>query len=857
MAINFPSNPNNGDTILVGNTTYTFDSTSGAWDAGSSGSAFDGAFSSLTGIPTTLVSTVADMAALIAKTGMTDGDQVFVQANNNLYIYSGIGWYKIATVQNDSPSAISGVDGSYSLAIDGTPTVITAVSSDPEGFPLTWSYSTSGLGSIATVSQADNVFTITPSTNDANIGTFTLTINATDGVNGAVSANTSITLEFIIANSNYTTLLATAVDTSDNNNITDSSSNNHTITVTGDAHAGTFSPYRHGGYSTYFDGSGDWLELTGTALGNGDFTVEAWVWLDSLKDYNVIYDDRATGSSATGLALGVMSTGAPYLYTNNGFQITSSQTCTANTWHHISLVRSSGVITIYLDGTSGGTYSSSANFTDTNLGIGVARTYTVTSQFGGYIRDVRAVVGSAITPASGGPTIPLTAVTNTKLLTCHLPYFKDGSSNAHAITLYGNTSTKPFGPYDYSNVYSTSDNGGSVYFDGTGDYLDVSSPPSLGQNNWTFETWYYPTSSGAIYFMSQGNSDTQGATTFSYNLSTGVYNIQIYITNNYYNWSSPTVDVNNNQWNHVALTHEWNGATGGTYKLYHNGTLIDSDTHLNKFWEYSTIAGKPLGAGVYKWAGAVTNPVYFSDWRLSDSVVYNSNFTPPTAPLSSTGSTLHVKGTDASIIDKSQSSNLQLIGNTTGSTTQVKFADTKSMYFDGTGDYIRIGNNKDTLDGFINNNEIMTVEGWVYPTLSRAGSNIYQSPCILNIGSTYFNLGLNNLTPFFYWWTGAANSFSASNPITLNAWSHIALVLDANTGSNNLKLYVNGNLDGQGTFGGISWASSSQGDEVRIGIGNNADAISYFPGYIQDLRITKGLARYTGNFTPPTVPLKG
>jgi len=44
---------------------------------------------------------------------------------------------------------------------------------------------------------------------------------------------------------------------------------------------------------------------------------------------------------------------------------------------------------------------------------------------------------------------------------------------------------------------------------------------------------------------------------------------------------------------------------------------------------------------------------------------------------------------------------------------------------------------------------------------------------------------------------------------------------------------------------------------VRIGIGNNADAISYFPGYIQDLRITKGLARYTGNFTPPTVPLKG
>jgi len=149
----------------------------------------------------------ADMNALIAATG-SNGDQAFVQSNNNIYVYAGTGWYKIATVQNDSPSAITGVNGTYSLVVDGTPTVITAVSTDPEGFPLTWSYSTSGLGSIATVSQSDNVFTITPSTTEADAGTFTLTINATDGVNGVVSTNTSITLQFQILNSNYTTLLA-------------------------------------------------------------------------------------------------------------------------------------------------------------------------------------------------------------------------------------------------------------------------------------------------------------------------------------------------------------------------------------------------------------------------------------------------------------------------------------------------------------------------------------------------------------------------------------------------------------------------------------------------------------------------
>lgn len=84
-------------------------------------------------------------------------------------MYTGSAWYLIATMINNSPTAITNVDSTYNLAIDGTPTVITAVSTDPEGFPLTWSYAvTSGsLGSTATISQTDNVFTITPSTNSA------------------------------------------------------------------------------------------------------------------------------------------------------------------------------------------------------------------------------------------------------------------------------------------------------------------------------------------------------------------------------------------------------------------------------------------------------------------------------------------------------------------------------------------------------------------------------------------------------------------------------------------------------------------------------------------------------------------
>ena len=154
-------------------------------------------------VPTGGVTVYATMALLVAVTGMSAGNMAYVTANNNLYMYTGSGWFKVATVSNNSPSAITGVNSSYTLATDGTATTITAVSTDPEGFPLTWSYSvstgslTNGGGASATVSQADNVFTITPTTTEAYAGTFSLTFSASDGTNAATSIS-AFTLEFAV-----------------------------------------------------------------------------------------------------------------------------------------------------------------------------------------------------------------------------------------------------------------------------------------------------------------------------------------------------------------------------------------------------------------------------------------------------------------------------------------------------------------------------------------------------------------------------------------------------------------------------------------------------------------------------------
>ena len=141
---------------------------------------------------------VTDMAGLIALTGMSTGQIALVTALNKMFVYTGTGWFLIATVTNSSPTDITGVNATYGLATDGTATTITAVSTDPEGFPLTWSYAvtTGSLGTTATVAQADNVFTITPSTTEADAGTFSITFSVTDGATGAVSAVSAFSLGF-------------------------------------------------------------------------------------------------------------------------------------------------------------------------------------------------------------------------------------------------------------------------------------------------------------------------------------------------------------------------------------------------------------------------------------------------------------------------------------------------------------------------------------------------------------------------------------------------------------------------------------------------------------------------------------
>ena len=187
MAVNFPDSPTNGDTTVINGATYTWDGVK--WDTTSFASNVTATYDSPLNLPTT---------------GLTNGDVAWVGGSTNkLYISNGTGWLS-ATLTNSAPVINSVQDASagttpFSLATDGTPTVITVDATDPESFGLTYTYAVTGgaLGTTATVSQADNVFTITPGTSDpADAGTFELTFSVYDGVN-TVTSVANFTLAFI------------------------------------------------------------------------------------------------------------------------------------------------------------------------------------------------------------------------------------------------------------------------------------------------------------------------------------------------------------------------------------------------------------------------------------------------------------------------------------------------------------------------------------------------------------------------------------------------------------------------------------------------------------------------------------
>ena len=622
-----------------------------------------------------------------------------------------------------------------------------------------------------------------------------------------------------------------------NNTFLDSSPYGQTVTRNGDVTQGSFTPYL-GYYGAYFDGSGDYLSInysSGSTIA-GDFTWETWAW--------------DTGATAFGTLLG-WRTGSPWqgflIQRNNnnnlsvninqsgGLTITqTSNTYLTNQWNHVALVRSGSTVTLYVNGTSAGsgTYSGSFN-PGTSYWIGSDPLNNIaTTQIQGYISNQRFVNGTAVYTSNFTPsTTPLTAIANTTLLTCQSNRFIDNSPNNFAITRNGNVTVTHFNPFTWNGgPYTTTFNGGSMYFDGSGDYLTAASNATTTLTaNFTIEFWVYRPASGNNFFFTLGDSFTSTGIEV-YIGSTG--SALIVYSNGANRISSATLPAVGT-WSHVAVVR-----AGTTVTLYLNGSSLGTWTSS------ATFSGTTyIGAEFYN--GSVTGVCtgYISNVRLvNGTAVYTAAFTPPTQPLQPVPNTvLLLNGTNAGIVDRSENNNLVTVGNTSLSTAQTRFNPT-SIFFDGTGDYLT------TIDNpawsLLTSN--FTIEFWYNPTSIAANHILVQQ-----------GADVNNRW-ILYWSTTTGMSFdvaSASSTIiacrqgattgwTAGTWYYVTLVRNGNV----FTIYRNG----------VSIATLTDTDSIPdfsgllyVG-GGNLSGDTSLNGYIDDLRITPGVARYTSNFTPPT-----
>jgi len=244
----------------------------------------------------------------------------------------------------------------------------------------------------------------------------------------------------------------------------DSSINNFTVTNNGSVSSNPADPITpDGNFSVSLNGTSQYLTVpssTAFATGTGNFTVEAWVYHNGAAPGGGVTKDRLVFGGFTTSPAQVFfltnDTLYPAMWDGTTQYTANSNPVSPNTWTHVAWVRASNVMKFYVNGQLSGptTGSISTNFTATRTSYIGKNDSASDRYFFGYISNLRFVKGTAIYSSNFTPsTTPLKTITNTSLLTCQSPSFKDNSTNAFNITTSDSptiSTTVPFSGIDYT-----------------------------------------------------------------------------------------------------------------------------------------------------------------------------------------------------------------------------------------------------------------------------------------------------------------------------------------------------------------------------------------------------------------------
>ena len=371
--------------------------------------------------------------------------------------------YVLDLTAPDPPSALTLVDptpDSGSPYFDSTPTfnMSGVVSGDTIGLY----FNSSCTNSAASGTASSTTINLT-SSNITSDGTHTYYVDATDPVGNKSSCSTAnVAYEFAFVctlDDSNTTLLVHSNTINGSTIFTDSAASSHTLTKNGNVIHST-DQKKFGSSSIYFDGTGGFLNISNHddfKFGNGDFTVEAFVYFSELSTSHQVPMSFWTGGGAFNKAwnfdanpnLSVFSFQVSSDGSYEPIYIDSTTIPQTGQWYHIAIERSGDTFRLYINGTkeASGTYTGSVYNTTADLMIGGRNN---TGKMNGYIDEIR-ISKTARYNTDGSFTVPTTPFCDvtpaTPAIVLHEPSSSYGIDNTPTFRIYGVTKGYTVGIY--------------------------------------------------------------------------------------------------------------------------------------------------------------------------------------------------------------------------------------------------------------------------------------------------------------------------------------------------------------------------------------------------------------------------
>ena len=231
-------------------------------------------------------------------------------------------------------------------------------------------------------------------------------------------------------------------------------------------------------------------------FGTGDFTIEFWFYTNRIGVTQHLYDGRGTGAGTnTAVLIQISDSNNIRFFTTNAYRITGSSTLKANTWYHVALTRTGSTHTLYVDGSSDGTWSgNSGSYTGpTNNRSAIGSDDNGAGAYGlnGFISNLRVSKELVYSAAFTVPTAELAPTPNTTLLCCQSPGDAQASFGDCILTAFPKSinSQGPVASRFTPNTpvgFSTTSDVGSQYgstFDGFGNFATSSYMVPPGGNS--------------------------------------------------------------------------------------------------------------------------------------------------------------------------------------------------------------------------------------------------------------------------------------------------------------------------------------------------------------------------------------